>query len=158
MGLEFPNSSRSYDATRSAVRFWGYDTTMEWSFFVTAQALQRMHPSMAHDEASMLDALDCNRVRIWQLMRHSPWNTRPLRVINHQGIDLLRDIFQPIHNLLQMIVDFSAYGEVHRIASIRIPVHKKKLLAPGIMQLVRPLLDANYLFRERVEGLGILAD
>jgi hypothetical protein len=64
MGLEFPNSSRSYDATRSAVRFWGYDTTMEWSFFVTAQALQHMHPSMAHDEASMLNAFDSNRGRI----------------------------------------------------------------------------------------------
>ena len=44
MSLEFPNSSRSYDATRCAVRFWGYDTAMEWSFFVTAEALRRVHP------------------------------------------------------------------------------------------------------------------
>jgi hypothetical protein len=64
MGLEFPNGSRSYDATRCAVRFWGYDSTLERSFFVTGQALQRMQPLMAHDEAGMLDAFDCNRARI----------------------------------------------------------------------------------------------
>ena len=64
MSLEFPNSSRSYDATRCAVRFWGHDSAMEWSFFVTAEALQRVHPMMAHDEVAMLDAFDRNRARI----------------------------------------------------------------------------------------------
>jgi hypothetical protein len=64
MSLEFPNSSRSYDATRRAVRFWGYDRAMEWSFFVTAEALRRMHPAMAHDEGGMLRAFDSNRDRI----------------------------------------------------------------------------------------------
>ena len=34
MALNFPNASRSYDSTRHAVRFWGYDSTMETSFFV----------------------------------------------------------------------------------------------------------------------------
>jgi len=29
MSLMFPNESRSYDATRRAVRFWGYDHAME---------------------------------------------------------------------------------------------------------------------------------
>jgi uncharacterized protein DUF1488 len=43
MALAFPNSSRSYDATRRAVRFWGHDSAMEWSFFVTAEALQCVH-------------------------------------------------------------------------------------------------------------------
>ena len=50
MSLKFPNSSRSYDATRHAVRFWGYDTAMEWSFFVTAEALaivKRNHKARA---------------------------------------------------------------------------------------------------------------
>jgi len=64
MSLEFPNSSRSYDATRCAVRFWGYDTAMEWSFFVTAEALQRVQPEMVCDEAGMLGAFDSNRDRI----------------------------------------------------------------------------------------------
>jgi hypothetical protein len=62
--LEFPNESRSYDATRCAVRFWGYDTAMEWSFFVTAEALKRMQPSMMEDEASMLAAFDEHRDQI----------------------------------------------------------------------------------------------
>ena len=64
MSLEFPNSSRSYDATRRAVRFWGYDTAMEWSFFVTAEALQCVQPAMAQDEAGMLGAFDSHRDRI----------------------------------------------------------------------------------------------
>jgi hypothetical protein len=64
MALEFPNESRSYDATRCAVRFWGYDTAMEWSFFVTAEALKRMHPSMIKDEASMLATFDTHRGQI----------------------------------------------------------------------------------------------
>ena len=64
MSLEFPNSSRSYDATRRAVRFWGYDTAMEWSFFVTADALLRVQPAMMQDEAGMLGAFDSNRDRI----------------------------------------------------------------------------------------------
>ncbi|MGC2824133.1 MAG: DUF1488 family protein, partial [Pseudolabrys sp.] len=29
MAITFPNRSRSYDATRRAVRFWGYDRSME---------------------------------------------------------------------------------------------------------------------------------
>jgi hypothetical protein len=61
MSLEFPNSSRSYDATRCAVRFWGYDTAMEWSFFVTAEPLRRVHPAMVQDEVGMLGAFDSNR-------------------------------------------------------------------------------------------------
>jgi hypothetical protein len=42
MALIFPNYSRFYDATRRAVQFWGYDSAMEASFFVTEDALQRM--------------------------------------------------------------------------------------------------------------------
>jgi hypothetical protein len=32
MALSFPNRSRYYDATRDAIRFWGYDNAMETSF------------------------------------------------------------------------------------------------------------------------------
>jgi hypothetical protein len=64
MSLKFPNSSRSYDATRRAVRFWGHDSAMEWSFFVTVEALQRVHPAMVQDEAGMLGAFDSHRDRI----------------------------------------------------------------------------------------------
>ena len=65
MSLTFPNQSRSYDATRQAVRFWGYDRAMEWSFFVTEGALKQMSPAMARDEADMLRVFDSNRALIY---------------------------------------------------------------------------------------------
>jgi Protein of unknown function (DUF1488) len=39
MALNFPNRSRSYDATRRAVRFWGHDGPMEAAFFVSAEQI-----------------------------------------------------------------------------------------------------------------------
>ena len=63
MALSFPNSSRSYDTTRRAVRFWGYDSAMETSFFVTEDALKRFQPSMAFDQNGALRVFDVNRDR-----------------------------------------------------------------------------------------------
>jgi hypothetical protein len=65
MPLTFPNNSRSYDATRRAVRFWGYNSAMEWSFFVTEDALKRVQPGMRFDEAGLLGAFDANRDLIY---------------------------------------------------------------------------------------------
>jgi hypothetical protein len=62
--LNFPNQSRFFDPTRRAVRFWGHDSAMEWSFFVTEDALKRLQPKMARDEASLLLAFDANRAAI----------------------------------------------------------------------------------------------
>jgi uncharacterized protein DUF1488 len=61
MALRFPNLSRSYDTTRRAVRFWGYDSAMEASFFVTEDALKRVQPDLAFDQASALQTFDVNR-------------------------------------------------------------------------------------------------
>jgi uncharacterized protein DUF1488 len=61
MALNFPNRSRSYDGTRRAVRFWGYDRSMETSFFVTEDALKRVQPDMALDQAGALQVFDANR-------------------------------------------------------------------------------------------------
>lgn len=61
MTLTFPNHSRSYDRTRQAVRFWGYDTSIEYSFFVTVDALERVEPRLNHDEEGFLGAFDANR-------------------------------------------------------------------------------------------------
>jgi hypothetical protein len=61
MTLVFPNESRSYDATRDAVRFWGYDTALEISFFVTVGALRRQTPKSLALEDDILDAFDDNR-------------------------------------------------------------------------------------------------
>jgi hypothetical protein len=61
MTLSFPNRSRSYDTTRNGVRFWGNDTAMEASFFVTRDALQRLHRGQFVNEAALLHAFDVNR-------------------------------------------------------------------------------------------------
>ena len=67
MAINFPNQSRSYDATRHAVRFWGYDRSMENSFFVTADALRQMQPNLQLDAVSLLHAFDINRDRIYAI-------------------------------------------------------------------------------------------
>jgi hypothetical protein len=59
--LSFPNRSRAYDARRRAVRFWGHDSALEASFFVTTDALARLAPDMARDEAGCLAVFDANR-------------------------------------------------------------------------------------------------
>jgi hypothetical protein len=64
MALRFPNDSRSYDASRRAVRFWGHDSAMEASFFVSEDALKHVQSDMRMDEAGLLAAFDANRDRI----------------------------------------------------------------------------------------------
>lgn len=66
MTIAFPNQSRSYDGTRRAVRFWGYDSAIENSFFIEADALKRLHPAMCDGEAGALSAFDLNRDQIYQ--------------------------------------------------------------------------------------------
>lgn len=65
MALTFPNQSRSYDATRRAVRFWGHDSAMEASFYVTEDALKLIQPDMRFDEDGLLGAFDANRDLIY---------------------------------------------------------------------------------------------
>lgn len=64
MAIHFPNASRSYDTRRDAVHFWGHDQAMETSFYISADALQRLMPGAGHDEAALLAAFDRNRPRI----------------------------------------------------------------------------------------------
>ena len=67
MAINFPNTSRSYDATRHAVRFWGYDRSMESSFFVTVDALKQMQPNLQSDAVELLRAFDSNRDHIYAI-------------------------------------------------------------------------------------------
>jgi Protein of unknown function (DUF1488) len=64
MALQFPNFSRSFDTTRDAVRFWGYDSAIECSFFVTRAALTRLVPNLRSEEVALLRAFDANRTLI----------------------------------------------------------------------------------------------
>jgi Protein of unknown function (DUF1488) len=65
MTINFPNRSRSYDATRRAVHFWGHDRSMESSFYVTAEALEQIQPNLRPDAVDLLRAFDINRDRIY---------------------------------------------------------------------------------------------
>ena len=67
LSVTFPNQSRSFDATRHAVRFWGYDRSMESSFFVTWDALKRIQPNLVADEAGLLRVFDSNRKQIYEI-------------------------------------------------------------------------------------------
>jgi hypothetical protein len=61
MALDFPNPSRSYNATFAGGAVLGHDGAMEASFFVNQEALQRIQPSMRFDEEGLLRAFDRQR-------------------------------------------------------------------------------------------------
>jgi Protein of unknown function (DUF1488) len=65
MTVNFPNQSRSYDATLRAVRFWGHDGAMEASFYVSEDALKRIQPGLRCNEAAILRAFDSHRDLIY---------------------------------------------------------------------------------------------
>ncbi len=67
MAINFPNRSRSYDATRGVVRFWGYDRSMESSFFMSEGALEKLQPGLQFEEVNVLQAFDSNRDRIYAI-------------------------------------------------------------------------------------------
>jgi hypothetical protein len=62
--INFPNHSRSYDATRHVVRFWGHDSAIEAAFFISQDALTRIQPDARQDESGLLNAFDANREKI----------------------------------------------------------------------------------------------
>jgi hypothetical protein len=59
--IDFPNHSRSYDGTRHAVRFWGHDSAIEASFFISEDALRRIQPDARPEASSLLNAFDSYR-------------------------------------------------------------------------------------------------
>ncbi len=67
MKLHFPNPSRSFDSDSGRVLFWGYDSTMEVSFFLETDALQRLNPEMNKAEPELLKAFDAARDRIYEV-------------------------------------------------------------------------------------------
>lgn len=67
MRLTFPNPSRSYDASRSRIGFWGYDSTIEISFFIEADALKQQCPGMEDTETGFLKAFDTALDRIHEV-------------------------------------------------------------------------------------------
>jgi hypothetical protein len=64
MSLQFPNSSRSYDASHDRVRFWAHDGALEVPFFVECEALRAIAAGSLRDEAELLGAFDALGARI----------------------------------------------------------------------------------------------
>ena len=63
--LNFPNHSRSYDADRGRIRFWGYDSAMEVPFFIENAAVLKLYPRTQNLEREILAAFDAGRARIY---------------------------------------------------------------------------------------------
>jgi hypothetical protein len=64
MTLRFPNPSRSFDATKNCVQFWGYDSAIEVTFFIEANALKMLCPGVDSVESGFLKAYDSAMTRI----------------------------------------------------------------------------------------------
>ena len=69
MTLNFPNGSRSYDARKNLVRFWGYDSALEISFFIEVGALYKLNPQTRNVEEGYLEAFDAARDQIYETAR-----------------------------------------------------------------------------------------
>ena len=67
MRLSFPNPSRSFDASHRRVCFWGYDSTIEISFFVGMDVLKRLRPDMSDTESGFLQAFDAASSQIHEV-------------------------------------------------------------------------------------------
>ena len=67
MKLSFPNPCRSFDATKNRICFWGYDSTIEVSFFVGMDGLKRLCPDMSDGETGFLQAFDAALKRIHEV-------------------------------------------------------------------------------------------
>lgn len=67
MKLSYPNPSRSFDASHRRVCFWGYDSTIEISFFVGMDALKQLCPDMSDAESGYLQAFDAALNRIHEV-------------------------------------------------------------------------------------------
>ena len=65
--IQFPNSSRSFDESKNRVCFWGYDKTMEVSFYVGAEALQKIREGVGSAEAELLAAFDATLDKIHEV-------------------------------------------------------------------------------------------
>ena len=66
MSLNFPNASRSFEATQNRVRFWGYDSAIEITFFIQAECLMEICSGVGETEAELLAAFDSAIERIHQ--------------------------------------------------------------------------------------------
>lgn len=65
--LQFPNPSRSYDASRHCVCFWGYDNSREITFMIDDAMLRNLQPGVGSDECSVLGVFDEFRDKVLEM-------------------------------------------------------------------------------------------
>jgi hypothetical protein len=70
MALTFPNRSRSFDETRNAVRFVGYDGMFEVRFVVPTETLTAGRSSRL-TETDSLAAFDAARNAVYEAAQHA---------------------------------------------------------------------------------------
>lgn len=70
MSVNFPNASRSFDERNNRVCFWGYDRTIEISFFVDVEVLERICECTGSTKAEYLKAFDEALDRIYNVADH----------------------------------------------------------------------------------------
>lgn len=58
ISIQFPNTSRSFDERKNRICFWGYDRTIEVSFYIGAEVLQTIRKGVGSAEAELLAAFD----------------------------------------------------------------------------------------------------
>lgn len=67
MTLEFPNKCRSFESTKKSIRFWGYDSIVEVTFFIELNAIKKLFPNTDLDEKPLLQAFDRAVVHIHEV-------------------------------------------------------------------------------------------
>lgn len=63
IALNFPNPSRSFDAAKHCVWFWGYDNAREVTFLVNDAVLANLELAMGSAEPEVLAAFDRTATR-----------------------------------------------------------------------------------------------
>ena len=67
MSIQFPNSSRSFDEGKHRICFWGYDQTIEVSFYIGVEALQKLRKGIGSAEFELLTAFDAALEKIHEV-------------------------------------------------------------------------------------------
>jgi len=69
MTLKFPNQCRSFETAKKCIRFWGYDSIVEITFFIEPNAIAKLFPKAGSDEKTLLHGFDQTVDRIHQVAR-----------------------------------------------------------------------------------------
>src|SRR5690348_8049238 len=76
-------------------------------------------------------------------------------VIDHDALQLVGDIVEPIDHLLEVVVDLVSGDEGHGIGGA---LGLEQLLEADVVQVVGPALDLGDLLGQRADAAGLLAD